>query len=193
MVLPNTLLFPHSLLPLFIFEPRYREMLQWVLAEQRVFCIAQLKPGTAEATDPGDFHQTGGLGLVRACVGHEDGTAHLVLQGLARVRFTGFVQETPFRIAELSELHSEPSEAADTDALVARVLAFSAQLRAAGTPVPEAFDRQLSQLDDPSTIADIVAHAFLRDGARRQAIFDELRVAPRLRLLLRHLAAEGQS
>ena len=68
MVLPDALLFPNSLLPLFIFEPRYREMLKWVLAEQRVFCIAQMKPGVSEAQTPDDFHQTGGLGLVRACV-----------------------------------------------------------------------------------------------------------------------------
>lgn len=190
MVLPNALLFPNSLLPLFIFEPRYREMLSWVLAGQRVFCIAQTKPGITDAQSTEDFHQTGGLGLVRACVGHDDGTSHLVLQGLARVRFTSFVQEEPFRIAELRELPSEPSDDRDCEALVARVLKVCAELRAAGTPVPDAFDQQLSKIDDPSIIADVVAHAFLRDGARRQEIFDELRVGERLRLLIQHLLAE---
>jgi Lon protease-like protein len=190
MVLPNALLFPNSLLPLFIFEPRYREMLRWVLAGQRVFCIAQTKPGVNEAHSTDDFHQTGGLGLVRACVGHEDGTSHLVLQGLARVQFTGFVQETPFRIAELRELPSQPSDDLDCEALVARVLAVCAQLRASGTPVPDAFDQQLAKIDDPSVLADVIAHAFLRDGTRRQEIFDELRVGERLRLLIAHLRAE---
>ena len=192
MVLPDALLFPNSLLPLFIFEPRYREMLRWVLAEQRVFCIAQTKPGVSEAATAADFHQTGGLGLVRACVGHEDGTSHLVLQGLARVRFTGFVQEEPFRIAELTELRSEPSAELDTEALIAKVLQLCAQLRANGTPVPEAFDQQLAQIDDPSVLADVVAHAFLRDSSHRQAIFDELRVGERLQSLIRYLGIEMQ-
>jgi Lon protease-like protein len=190
MVLPNALLFPNSLLPLFIFEERYREMLRWVLAEQRVFCIATTKPGITEAATDDDFHHTGGLGLVRACVGHDDGTSHLVLQGLARVRFTGFVQETPFRIAELSELHSVPAAEADAEALTAKVLQLCAQLRASGTPVPEAFDQQLAKLDDPAVLADIVAHAFLRDPAHRQAIFDELDVAGRLRRLIELLTRE---
>ncbi len=192
MVLPNALLFPNSLLPLFIFEERYREMLKWVLAEQRVFCIAQAKPGVDDVRTTDDFHQTGGLGLVRACVGHEDGTSHLVLQGLARVRFTGFVQETPFRIAELRELPSESSGDQNCEALVAKVLAVCAQLRASGTPVPESFDQQLARIDDPSVVADVVAHAFLQDGSRRQAVFDELRVAERLQLLIYHLSIEMQ-
>jgi ATP-dependent Lon protease len=147
-----------------------------------------------DARSTADFHQTGGLGLVRACVGHEDGTSHLVLQGLARVRFTGFVQETPFRIAELRELPSQPSANLDCEALVAKVLAVCAQLRASGMPVPDAFDQQLAKIDDPSVLADVIAHAFLRDGTRRQEIFDELRVGERLRLLIAHLGAEmGQS
>ncbi len=190
MVLPNALLFPNSLMPLYIFEPRYREMLRWVLAGQRVFCIAQTKPGVNDAVTTEDFHQTGGLGLVRACVGHEDGTSHLVLQGLARVRFTGFVQETPFRIAELRELPSESSADLDGEALVAKVLAVCAELRASGVPVPDAFDAQLAKIDDPSMLADVIAHAFLKDGARRQEVFDELRVGERLRLLIGHLRAE---
>lgn len=190
MVLPNALLFPNSLLPLFIFEPRYRAMLQWVLQEERVFCIAQTKPGVSEPHTADDFHQTGGLGLVRACVGHEDGTAHLVLQGLARVRFTGFVQEEPFRIAELAELRSEPTAEVDAYALIAKVLQLCVKLRAKGMQVPEAFDQQLAQIEDPAVLADVVAHAFLRNAKNRQAIFDELRVGERLQLLIRLLGRE---
>lgn len=187
MVLPNALLFPNSLLPLYIFEPCYRTMLQWVLQEQRVFCIAQTKPGVTDAQSEEDFHQTGGIGLVRACVGHEDGTAHLVLQGLARVRFTGFVQEQPFRIAELEELRSDGRSVVDGDVLSAKILQLCARLRASGTAVPEAFDQQLAQIDDPAVLADVVAHAFLRDASHRQAIFDELQVGVRLELLIRLL------
>lgn len=190
MVLPNAMLFPNSLLPLFIFEPRYQEMLRWVLADQRVFCIAQMKPGVSEPRSTEDFHQTGGLGLVRACVGHEDGTSHLVLQGLARVRFTEYVQEKPFRIAGLRKLESDTSGDLDCEALAARLLTLCARLRVAGAQIPEAFDQQLSRIEDPSMLADVVANAFLRDGTRRQEVFDELHVGRRLSLVIEHLDAE---
>jgi Lon protease-like protein len=190
MVLPGAHLFPNALLPLYIFEPRYREMLAWSLERHRMFCIAPMKPGISEARSIGDFHHVAGLGLVRACVGREDGTSHLVLQGIARVRFTGFLQDAPFRIAEMRELPNEPAEAEENENLTTRLLEVCALLRADGTSVPEALDQQLSQIEDPALLSDIIAHTFLRDSEHRQAVFEELRVGPRTRLLIRFLLGE---
>jgi len=190
MVLPGAQLFPNALLPLYIFEPRYREMLTWSLEQHRMFCIAPLKPGISEARTVRDFHHTVGLGLVRACVGREDGTSHLVLQGVARVRLTGFLQDTPFRIAELRELTSEPADPQESENLTTRLLEACTLLRANGATVPEALDQQLAQIEDPALLSDIVAHTFLRDSERRQAVFEELRVGDRTRLLIRYLLGE---
>lgn len=190
MILPGATLFPHSLLPLYIFEPRYRAMLAWSLEQQRVFCVAPMKPGISEARTPDDFLHTVGLGLVRACVGREDGTSHLMLQGLARVRLTGFVQEQPFRIAQLTELRSEPAEPLESELLTAKLLDVCARLRASGASVPEALDRQLAQIEDAAVLGDLVAHTFLREPQHRQDVLEELRVGERLRVLIRHLTAE---
>ncbi len=190
MVLPGATLFPQTLLPLYIFEPRYREMLAWSLEQQRMFCVAPLKPGLPEARTTDDFHHTVGLGLVRACVGREDGTSHLMLQGLARVRLTGFVQDAPFRIAELEELRSTPAEPLESELLTAKLLAVCAQARAGGLSVPENVDQQLAKIENTGVLSDLVAHTFLRSPQHRQDVFEELRVGERLRLLIRHLTAE---
>jgi Lon protease-like protein len=190
MVLPGAALFPSSLMPLFIFEPRYREMLAWSLEEHRMFCVAPMKPGISEARTTHDFYHTVGIGFIRACVGHEDGTSHLVLQGVARVRLKRFLQDTPFRIAEFHELQSHPADAFEAEALTAKLLKICVDLRAAGVTVPEALDKQLAQISDAAVLSDVVAHTFLRDAAHRQDVFEELRVGERLRLLIRHLTAE---
>lgn len=190
MVLPNAHLFPNALLPLYIFEPRYREMLAWALERQRMISIALMKPGVVEAASEEDFHHIAGLGLVRACVAHEDGTSHLILQGLARVRFTGFAQDTPFRLAEIQELRSEPVEAGPGVLLSADVLQLCAQLRTRGVAVPEEFDEQVAQIIDPGIIADMVGHTFVRDASHRQQLLEELRVGERLRLVIRYLSAQ---
>ena len=44
MTLPETVFFPQALMPLHIFEPRYREMLRNVLATNRLFAVAGLDP-----------------------------------------------------------------------------------------------------------------------------------------------------
>src|SRR5437870_4727549 len=106
MPLPGATLFPHALLPLHIFEPRYRAMLSHALTHDRMFCVALLKTQRAEWRRTSDFSQTATVGLVRACVGRGDGTSDLILQGLKRVRFTGFEQAQPFPIAEIELLES---------------------------------------------------------------------------------------
>jgi Lon protease-like protein len=190
MVLPEATLFPHALLPLLIFEPRYRAMLAWALEQQRMFCIALMKPGVAEAKTVGQFHHTAGLGLVRACVQHEDGTSHLMLQGLARVQFTNFIQDKPFRIAELREVPVTPASTNEGEALTAQVLEICAHYRAHGVEVPDELDRRLAQASDPAVLSDVVAHAFVRDPERRQDILEYGDVAGRLRALIRHLGDE---
>ena len=67
MPLPGALLFPHALLPLYIFEPRYRLMLERALGEHRMFCVTLLNPRRSDWRSPADFHQIATVGLIRAC------------------------------------------------------------------------------------------------------------------------------
>ena len=80
MPLPGASLFPHALLPLYIFELRYRQMLKHALAHHRMFCVALIKPGCADWHSPADFFHTAGVGLIRACVERGDGTSNLILK-----------------------------------------------------------------------------------------------------------------
>ena len=99
MALSNAVLFPHSLLPLHIFEPRYRDLLAHSLDGDRMFSVALMKRGIDEAAGIDDLCPVAGVGLIRACVGNENGTSNLVLQGLARVRLVDWTQEKSFRVA----------------------------------------------------------------------------------------------
>jgi len=191
MVLPNATLFPHTLLPLFIFEPRYRDMLAWSLEHHRMFCIALMKPGLEDAKTPDEFHHIGSIGFIRACVGHDDGTSHLILQGLARVEMTGFEQDRPFRMASLSPMNSEPPGLEESEILSAQILEYCAHFRAKGVNIPERLDEQLANVSDPATLCDIVTHTFVRDPHRRQLVLEQIRVAERMKMLIRHLGEEN--
>src|SRR5690242_10614936 len=101
MVLPDAILFPQAMLPLYIFEPRYRRMLSDVLDSHRMFSVALQKPGRRATPSP-----VAGLGLVRASVGNRDGTSHLVLQGIARVRLAEPVRYKPYRVQKMKPLET---------------------------------------------------------------------------------------
>ena len=102
MILPWTCLFPGAMLPLHIFEERYRLMCQLALAGNRMFAIAH-------ATDDETIADIGSLGVIRAAVTNEDGTSNLILQGIGRVAF-GSVTMDPYPQATLSILSESEEE-----------------------------------------------------------------------------------
>ena len=191
MPLPGALLFPHALLPLYIFEPRYREMLEHALNHDRMFSVALIKPEHGQWHTPEDFFHIAGLGLIRACVGRGDGTSNLILQGLERVRFVEFQQATPFPIARIDTLESESVSSVETEALAAKVLELYSQLKGNGRQLPAKVDQYLSDLGDPEMLADLVASTFINDPLRRQRVLEELSVNQRLRLVIQYLREEG--
>src|SRR5688572_8757665 len=117
MTLPSATLFPQALLPLYIFEPRYRKMLADSLKSHRMFTVAMQKPGqNREAPCP-----VAGLGLIRVSVDHADGTSHLILQGLTRVELGQTVRYKPYRVNSIRALQAEPVDNVMVDALLAKV------------------------------------------------------------------------
>jgi Lon protease-like protein len=193
MPLPGALLFPHALLPLHIFEPRYQEMLELSLSEHRMFCVALVKPQRAQWKSTDDFFPVAGLGLIRACVERGDGTSNLILQGLRRVRFSAFEQSVPFPIAHIEPLESKATSSVETDALGAKVIDLYSKLKENGRQLPEKVDEYLSRLGDAEMLADLMAATFINDPFRRQQVLEELSVNQRLRLVIQYLREETGS
>ncbi|MFL6514884.1 MAG: LON peptidase substrate-binding domain-containing protein [Chthoniobacterales bacterium] len=191
MPLPGALLFPHALLPLYIFESRYREMLDHALNNHRIFSVALVKPDRTAWESTADFFHIAGVGLIRACVERDDGTSNLILQGLERVRFTSFAQDEPFPIATIEPIESETETSVETEALAAKVVELYSQIKGDGRALPEKVDRYLSDLSDPEMLADLVASTFIDDALRRQRVLEERSVNQRLRLVIQYLRDEG--
>jgi Lon protease-like protein len=191
--LPDLVFFPGTLLPLHIFEPRYRQMTADVLRSPApVLAVARLRPGW-EA----DYHGTppifdvAGVGLV---VHHEqldDGRYNLLLQGLARVRLLAPTLERPYRRvrAELVEDRYPPATdlgvataalLASCQKLVARVPELGRALRERGLGQREGWTGAIGAGVDPSQLADLLGAAFVRDADERQGLLETADVGERL-------------
>lgn len=191
MALPNAVLFPHSLLPLHIFERRYRDMLAHSLDQHRMFSVALMKRGIEDAAAIEDLCSVAGVGLIRACVGNENGTSNLVLQGLARVRLLDWSQEKPFRIARVELVKSVILNLVEAEALSEKVKEFCTRIESIGVPLPANLMDHLKQIDSPEIISDVVAGAFVGDSFQRQKLLEAYDVCERLRLLIQILRAQA--
>jgi Lon protease-like protein len=190
MPLPGAVLFPHALLPLYIFEARYRKMLEHALRKHRMFCVALIKPICPDWRAPEDFFHLATAGLIRACVEQSDGTSNLVLQGLQRVRFTSFEHEKAFPIANIERVESRDATTVETEALGAKVVELYGSLKQDRRQLPAKLDRYLSELRDLEMLADLMASTFVNDPLRRQRLLEERSLNQRLRFLIRYLRDE---
>src|SRR5437667_4584999 len=193
MPLHDAVLFPHAYLPLYIFEPRYRNMLEHALYQHRMFCVTLIKPSCPEWHAPEDFFHLATVGLIRACVGRGDGTSNLILQGLRRVRLASFEQQSPFPVAKIDIVESRDATTVETEALGEKVLELYTKLKRDGRQLPAKVDRYLSQLNDLEMLADLVASTFVNDPLRRQRVLEESSLNQRLRLLITFLQDEISS
>ncbi|MDB6023173.1 MAG: hypothetical protein JWQ04_3030 [Pedosphaera sp.] len=204
MTLPNATLFPQALLPLYIFEPKYRQMLVDALNTDRMFSVAMQKPGrTRETPSP-----VAGLGLIRVSVGHRDGTSHLVLQGIARVELVETVRYKPYRVQKIRPLSSPPCNDVVVDALLAKVRELLEERETLGLgfpppvmskskpaePLPGLSAKEvlqyLDKLTNPEQVADLVSCAVLAGSVERQTILETVNLESRLKTLIHFLMAE---
>ena len=185
MTLPNAILFPQALLPLYIFEPRYRAMLKKSLAEQRMFAIAM--PG-GHTKKP---RSIGGIGLIRACVDRPDGTSNLILQGVSRVRFTNFVQKEPYYVGSIEVLETHDNNNPEVKKLAGKILSRINQLHSTDQIENDGIIKFLNELEDYEAMADIITYSFIEDVKRKQAILEELDLTSRLRKVLAALNQIG--
>lgn len=193
MPLPGVLLFPNALLPLHIFEPRFREMLARALDDNRMICVALVKPERQQWRTSTDFFSVSTVGLIRACIGRSDGTSDLILQGIRRVKFSDFEQEAPFPIARIKPLKTRAKPTVETDALATKVVELYTRLKSREGALPEKIDRYLGEMSDPEMLADLIASTFVSGATRRQQLLEELDLNNRLRLLIQYLREENGS
>lgn len=214
MLLPGTVLFPGALVPLYIFEPRYRRMLKDVLESHRMYAVAMTKP-SANREIP---YPVAGLGLVRAAVKRPDGTSYVILQGLSRVALESTIRYKPYRIHAIRIIDRNQQKREDTglevDALTAKVkelveerihqgfqisLPLLKELKQLGEAEADSpayplhhFLKYISELKDPGQMADLVSCTMLHRAEEKQTVLEALNLERRLKHLIHFLMADIQ-
>lgn len=176
MILPETVLLPGGLLPLYIFEPRYREMLADALDSHRMFAIGLMRDGQMS-------YPVGCAGFIRACVARPDGTSHLMLQGMRRVSFVEWREGKPYPMARIKVLQSQMPTPAVGENLRGEFQSLSRQLPHGNEEMRQQLETLLEKAAGLDQFSDLAASAIVSDAAIRQHMLEELVVENRLAIL----------
>lgn len=176
--LPSAVLLPHAVLPLHIFEPRYRALVRDALAGDKVMALAQLEPGwEGQYGERPPLQPMMCAGLI---IWHEelpDGRYNILLQGVCRARLLAELPpDKPYREVRVQPLPDPAYQGPEEERLRQAVLDLAGR-------VPVSFAENLLPLAARSQggmLADVVAAAIVPEPERRQELLCELDVRTRL-------------
>ena len=187
--LEDIVLFPHSMIPLYVFEARYRKMVRDVLAGNRLLAISlQLeKENSAEGVVPrvAAVASVGELVLAQEL---PDGRFNLVVRGRARIGIDAELDtDEPYRLVAAHEIPDDPPakspelDEADT-ALRALVTGLAESIPDGG----ELLKHVAAAQDTPAALANVMAASLVADPRARQRLLETTDVFQRLE----HLSSE---
>lgn len=189
-------LFPGLLLPLHIFEDRYRTMIQDLLAlpqEQRRIAIVAIRSGREVGADGVTaMHEVGCVAWLRRVEEHDDGRYDIVTTGAERFTLAGLRHDRPYLVGDVELLEEElgdPDRAVLMDGAVRT--AYGDYLSELGRAGGEALDEpELPQ--DPTVLSYLVAATVMVDLDVRQSLLAQPDATSRLTAELALLRRETQ-
>lgn len=187
--LPKVVLFPHALLPLHIFEERYREMTRDVLAGSRLLAVSMIAPGETETAKKPAVRRIAGVGEVMMAHELPDGRFNLVLRGRARIRIDDeLAPERPYREIAATLLPDLPvhdgAELLDGDQ---SLRALVGHLAAAIPEGGEILRQVMAAQDTPTELVDVLTAALIDDPALRQQLLETREVLRRFERVSREV------
>lgn len=184
--LPDTVFFPHTILPLHVFEPRYKAMVSDALDGDNLIGVVQLRPGWHEDYfDAPQLYKILSVGTITEVDRWDDGRYDIVLTGVYRTRIMAEIEGLPYRRAEVEVLPDimQPGrerEVTDVHELLINIFEkLSAALPSDLAILPGTDVSSLS----PGALTDVMASLLVNDPYERQSLLAETDVARRQQLL----------
>lgn len=192
--LPEVVLFPKAIMPIYIFEVRYRAMLKKILDTDRLLIVAGQNQKKAEETGLFEPHyEIASIGIIRASHQAEDGSSNLLIQGLQRVRVKKIVQEQPYRIVNIEVIESEIGTCSENlsqqKAALGRL--FDVHLKLGGR-IPHEIMGVLNKLNDPEIFLDIAAYTLCDEIREKQKMLEILNTDHRYRYFIDYFRKKNQ-
>ncbi len=184
--LPNVVMYPHLLLPLHIFEPRYRTMVVDALEGEALIAMALLKPGWERtySEKTAKIFDTVCLGRITAHERLADGRFNVAVKGLSRAVVTAEEQsDCPYRVGRFELL----VDSYPTQPVIDRAHRRKELLSGFRELCPD-LDRIFHQLVDADVplgqLCDVIAHAMRLESTTAQQILEQIDVDQRSDIVL---------
>ena len=188
--LPGAVLLPYALIPLHVFEPRYRKMVRDCQAGAGVMALANIPAEPRATRDPPHVLPVIGAGILARVDPLPDGRSNIVLRGVRRARIVEELPtQEPYRLVRAEPLAEPPADAAglETSAEQLRQLVLALCARRPGAAAT-ALAQMAGSTARPGELADAVGAMVLESAPERQQLLETASAEERLRRVAQHVA-----
>lgn len=192
-VLPlrDAVTFPDTITPLAVGQERSIQLVNDVLAGNRLLVMVSSRDPELETPGPDELYDIGVVGTVARMLKVPDGSLRILVHGSQRVRIDEWTQTTPYLAARVSELPEVMREGRELTALARNAQQTFTQIIEAVPYLPEELGMAVANLEDPSSLSHLIAGALRLSTEERQSLLEETDVERRLRRITEMLAREA--
>jgi len=188
--LKNTVIFPLTVLPLVVQKPRSVRLIDDVVLADRMVALVALRDPQVEEPLPSDMHQVGTIAIIHRLSRAPDGTLHIIVQGLERIRVVEYTQTDPYMRARVEAIPDLVEEGVEVEALMRSTTDLFRRLVSLAAYLPDEVVSTALETTDPRQLVYMVSTSTRMEMAARQEILEENSVSAKLRKLISILARE---
>ena len=191
--LREAVVFPKLVIPLGVGREKSVNAITAAMAEEKHYILlAAQKDAEVDDVVPDQIYGVGTVAEIVRLLRIPDGSVQVIVQGLDRVRITGYADEQRYFAARFDVLADVSGESLEREALLRSVKQlFAEYVENGGSMLPEIAVTAKST-DDPAHFADLVASSPDLTLEQRQQLLETPSVAERLKFISVFLAKQNE-
>ena len=184
--LPSLVLFPNVIIPLHIFEERYKLMINACIDNAEAFGVILLREGATEENDE-TIHQVGVTVRIMQVERLNDGRMNILCEGESRFRVDRFTQRVPFWRGKVEFFEDDDDDPEHLEPLYDQVSTLYKKVFDLGIELGIISDTQLALPDSPSKLSYMISYLLDIDAEDKQRLLEMTSTGLRLETLVEHL------
>jgi len=191
-VLPlrDIVVFPHMIVPLFVGREKSIRALEEVVKTDRHILLATQMNAADDDPETSAIHEIGAIASVLQLLKLPDGTVKVLVEGAGRARVRSYLRTDEFYEATAEVLGDEAGDKVEAEALARSVVTeFESYVKLNKKVSPEVV-AAVTQIEDPSRLADTVASHLAVKIADKQALLETVSIPARLEKILGMMESE---
>jgi ATP-dependent Lon protease len=181
--LKEMVVFPDSATPLAVGQERSIQLIDDVVARDRMLALVTARDPEIEQPGWDDLYDVGTAAIVHKLIKVPDGTLRILVQGVERIRLEERVQDEPYLAGRFAQLPDVETESKEVEALTRNVQMLFGRIVGLAPYLPAELELAAANVDDPSALSHLVASTLRLKTDEKQRLLELPDVEQRLREL----------